>query len=232
MRQWPEEISSKQVTASGLSSEATASSAPPFMRIAASPALPSRFRHARPGASGLLPRPAAIPTSRRSSATNYGFAFICAAVTDMRACQEEPGAHAAGQCRQHDRADAPACRPRDASGVSVQQPGVRRRNGQPRRRRPRHVPRTSTARRSLPSSRRSSAINCLPRSCVRPRYSPSHPVGVFKAWFEALAQRPAPSRRRPTWRSRRSWWTTSPGRPSGSPPDAIAASGISAPATR
>ena len=68
------------------------------------------------------------------------------------------------------------------------------------------------------------------RPARRPRFSP------IVRWASSRAgsrrwPRASPCRPRPTWRCRRSWSPTSPRRPSGSPPDAIAASGTSARAT-
>ena len=186
MRQWPEEISSKQGTVSGLSSEATASSAPPFMRTAASPAFPSRCRHGAPGTKGLF-LDLRDPDFAALERTRYGFAFLCAAVTDMRACQEDPaltrqvnvantielmrrladrGTHlvflSSSQVFDGETAnpteDAATC-PKNEYGaqkLAVEQ-AIERHE--------------------------------LPAAILRPtKILASHPVGVFKAWFEALGK--------------------------------------------
>ena len=190
--------------------------------------MPSRCRHGAREARGFF-LDLRDPDFTQLERANYGFAFLCAAVTDMRACQEDPAltrqVNVANTIelmrRLADRGthlvflsssqvfDGETANPTEEAAT---------------------CPKNEYGAQKLAVEQAIERYQ-LPAAILRPtKILASHPVGVFKAWFEAL--RKGPSRRRPTWRSRRSWWTTLPGRPSGSPADAIAASGISAQAMR
>jgi len=191
--------------------------------------IPVEISSRRPATKGLLfdlRDPDFAPLER----TRHEFAFVCAAVTDMRACQDEPvltrrvnvdntielmrrladrGTHllflSSSQVFDGETAapteDAPTC-PKNEYGAQKL------------------------------AVEEAIARHELPAAILRPtKILASHPVGVSRrgSTHSAKARQ---SRQRPTCRSHRSRWRTLPGRPCCLPLAAIAASGISAPATR
>jgi len=119
--------------------------------------------------------------------TTYEFAFVCAAVTDMRACQEEPAltrrVNVANtielMCRLADRGthllflsssqvfDGETAGPREDAAT---------------------CPKNEYGAQKL-AVEQEIARHGLPAAILRPtKILASHPVGVFKAWFEALGK--------------------------------------------
>jgi len=148
--------------------------------------IPAEISSRRPGTKGLF-LDLRDPDFAALERTSYGFAFLCAAVTDMRACQEEPvltrqvnvantielmrrladrGTHllflSSSQVFDGETAapteDAATC-PKNEYGAQklAVEQAIERHE--------------------------------LPAAILRPtKILASHPVGVFKAWFEALAK--------------------------------------------